>query len=114
MKVNILKKLIKEAVKEAIQEELKEILLEVIRTPKTQPITESHLPSPVNLSSKPAYTPAEVRKSYMDVLGDMSNSFTSKDVPQPFNPGVGGDPVNGPLPDGELSMEQITNLMMSK
>ena len=109
MKTSIFKKMIKEAVKEAIQEELKDILLEAVKSPK-QNITESH--NPVNLSSKPLS--ADLKKGYMDILDETALGFTSKDVAQPFNPTAGGDSVNGPLPEGELSMDQITNLMMGK
>jgi hypothetical protein len=109
MKTSTFKKMIKDAVKEAIQEELKDILLEAVKSPK-QNITESH--NPVNLSSKPPTV--DLRNGYMDILNETALGFTSKDVAQPFNPKVGGDSINGTLPEGELSMDQITNLMMGK
>ena len=107
MKTSTFKKMIKEAMKEAIQEELKEILLEAVKSPK-QPIQESYTPS---LDSKPPSK--DVRKSYMDVLGETALNLTSNDVPR-FSPGPDTDPVNGNLPEGELGMDQIMTLMNGK
>ena len=53
------------------------------------------------------------RQSYMDVLGETAMSFTSQDVAR-FNPGVNVDPVNGQLPEGDLGMDQIMNLMSGR
>ncbi len=109
MKANELKKMIKEAVKEAIQDELKEILLEAVKAPK-QVVNESK-----NISSPtptPQISSAETRQKYMDVLGETALNYTSKDV-QRFNPQGAGDTTspNGSLPEGELGMDQIMNLM---
>jgi len=107
MKTSTFKKIIKEAMKEVIHEELKEILLEAIKSPK-QSIQESYTPT---LDSKPPSK--DMRKGYMDVLGETALSLTSKDVPR-FSPGPDADPVNGNLPDGELGMDQIMTLMNGK
>tara|TARA_Y100000034_G_C6626929_1_gene273513 strand:- start:42 stop:380 length:339 start_codon:yes stop_codon:yes gene_type:complete len=110
MKSTELKKLIKEAVREAIQDELKEILLEAIKSPK-QVITESkniNVPTPT-----PQLSSTETRQKYMDVLDETALNFTSKDV-QKFNPqGASIDTTspNGQLPNGEVGMDQIMNLM---
>ena len=49
----------------------------------------------------------------MDILGETALSYTSKDVPQKFNPQGAGDTTspNGQLPSGEVGMDQIMNLM---
>ncbi len=117
MKANELKKMIKEAVKEAIQDELKEILLEALKSPKqvvvenlNPPTTTPHIqstPSPTT----PQFT-SDIRQTYMDVLDETALNYTSKDV-QRFNPQGVGDTTspNGSLPEGELGMDQIMNLM---
>ena len=109
MKASELKKMIKEAVKEAIQDELKEILLEAVKAPK-QMVTESK-----NISTSiptPQLSSTEARQKYMDVLGETALNFTSKDV-QKFQPqgSVDTTSLNGKLPDGEVGMDQIMNLM---
>ena len=112
MKTEVLKKLIKEAVKEAIQDELKDILLEAVKAPK-QIVRESiqHSPTP---HPKPTYTEPtmDVRKSYMDVLGETALSFNSNDAPS-FNP-QGVDPVNGNLGQGSVGMDTIMGLLNTK
>ena len=112
MKATELKKFIKEAVKEAIQEELKDILLEAVKNPNPVIVHESYTPAPTTSPSIPPIT-MDKRQAYMDVLGETALSFTSKDVSR-FNPGVNADPVNGSLPEGELGMDQIMNLMSNR
>jgi hypothetical protein len=109
MKSTDFKKIIKQAVKEAIQEELKDILLEAVRSPK-QVVREAYNPPP--RTAETSLPTVDVRKSYMDVLGETALSFTSNDA-QTFNP-RGVDPINGSLPSGELGMDQIMNLMSPK
>lgn len=108
MKTTVFKKLIKEAVREVIQEELKDILLEAVRSPKQQIVTEHSLPQ-VDMSSKPSNNPTDVRQKYMNVLNDMT--LTSQDAVPSFQPLPGTDPVNGSLPAGELSLDQINNIL---
>jgi hypothetical protein len=109
MKATELKKMIKEAVKEAIQEELKDILLEAVRSPK-QVVTENvAMPTP-QLSSKPKI---DAKKAYMDVMNETAMNFTSKDA-QSFRPQGSTDMVNGSLPEGNVSMDQIMGLLNSK
>ena len=111
MKASMLKKMIKEAVKEAIQDELKEILLEAVKSPK-QMITESkNINTP---TTTPQLSSIETKQKYMDILGETALSFTSKDVPQRFNPqgsSIDTTSPNGQLPGGEVGMDQIMNLM---
>lgn len=109
MKATELKKMIKEAVKEAIQEELKDILLEAVRSPK-QVVTESvAMPAP-QLSSKPRI---DAKKAYMDVMNETALNFTSQDS-QTFRPQGSTDMVNGSLPEGNVSMDQIMGLLNTK
>ena len=108
------KKIIKEAVREVIQEELKDILLEAVKTPKTV-VRESYssTTNPIQ-PSQPAFTPnVDLRSKYADILGETALSFTSRDVSK-FSPGANVDPVNGSLPEGELGMDQIMNLMSNR
>jgi len=113
MKTTQLKNLIKEAVREAIQDELKDILLEAIKSPKTI-VNESILP-PVNISNKPTPTPnRDMKAKYENMMGaleDTKMSFTSQDA-VPMNT-MGMDPVNGQLPQGSVSLDQIGNLLSS-
>lgn len=108
MKSTELKKMIKEAVKEAIQEELKEVLLEAVRAPKQS------MPSPVveNKQTPPSdSTLADKRSLYEQALGETSMKFTSQNVPNTFKPQPGFDSTNGTLPQGELGLDQIANLL---
>jgi len=125
MKSSEFKQLIKEAVKEVFREEMKEILLEAIRSPK-KIVTESQPnigdyrysgvnsggpipPNPV-ITSTPEFK-QNLREQYMNILGETAMSFNTSNIP--FNP-AGTDPVNGELPPGEISLNQITNLLSNK
>ena len=118
MKTEVLKKLIKEAVKEAIQDELKDILLEAVKAPKTQIVKESNqtpftshtTPEELHqkMQSKPK-PPTDIRKSYMDVLGETALNYNSNDVSS-FNP-QGVDPINGNLGQGSVGMDTIMGLL---
>ena len=113
MKTSQLKTLIKEAVKEAIQEELKDILLEAVRSPKTV-VSEStqdtyaqpHLSQPKQLS------PEERRNMFSGILGEMQQGGTV-DSSYAGNLQQSGpvDPVNGKLPEGNVGLDQIMNMM---
>ena len=116
MKTDILKKLIKEAVREAIQDELKDILLEAVKSNK-QPIRESRSDDrTISFTSQNVpKTPIDNKKAYMDILSDMAQGPKS---------GFDGDfKVKGPvntmsegssLPDGQLGLDQIMNLIKGK
>jgi hypothetical protein len=113
MKPSDFKKMIKEAVKEAIQEELKDILLEAVRAPKTI-VTESikdtyaqpHLSKPKQL------TPTERRDMFSGMLEEMQ-------VGKPATSAYAGnfqvngpvDAINGALPEGNVGLDQIMNLL---
>ena len=121
MKISQLKTIVKEAVKEAIQEEMKDILLEAVRSPKQvvseyKPTNSSvDAPSPTNpvaIKSR-----EEIRENYMKILGDMrpgangTLSATSSDIPLQVNGNIDTTSPNGALPQGNVSMDQIMNLM---
>jgi hypothetical protein len=117
MKTDILKKLIKEAVKEAIQEELKNILLEAVKGNK-QPLTESYQVSAdrtlsfdtTTLQRQPIKSPVNTKKAYMDILGEMAQGPKSG-LDGEFKLQGPIDPINGSLPDGQLGLDQIMNLI---
>ena len=122
MKSTVLKKLIKEAVKEAIQEELKDVLLEAVRAPK-QIVNETKLGTPTtnvasSIPSPSSVSLADKRQSYMDIIGETALSFKSGDAQgfgnKPFNPQGSIDTTspNGKLPDGEVGIDQIKNLLV--
>ena len=116
MKTDILKNLIKEAVKEAIQEELKEVLLEAIRGNK-QSITESDNKT-LNFNTNmiphqpqsPVKSNIDTKKTYMDILGEISQGPKSG-FDGNFKVTGPVDPVNGSLPEGQLGLDQIMNLI---
>ncbi len=111
MKSTAFKKIIKECVREVFREELKDILLESLKSNNSKPtITESvNLPQPTLTSKPDPKTLASKRQAYMDVIGETAMSFNSSDVGA-FNP-QGVDPVSGKMPEGEVSLDQITNLI---
>ena len=125
MKLTELKSIVKTAVREAIQEELKDILLEAVKTPKqvvqeyrpaapiaATPITPTHQPLPKE-------DRVAMRENIQNVLGNMmpgSNgtlNATSANVPLQVTSGDTTSP-NGQLPAGNVSPEQIMNLMQGK
>ena len=102
------KKLIKEAVREVIQEELKDILLEAVRSPK-QPVVEQ-----IQTSTKsPSMSSNERRTAYQNILGDMQASFGTQHVEKPLQLRGSMDTTSegSGLPEGNVSMDQIMNLM---
>ncbi len=121
MKLNELKKVIKQSVKEAIQEEMKDILLEAIKSSK-QPIVENRTDAPVNYApTATAETPkldrAQIRENYMNVLGDMMEGKTvnTSNIGKPLQvTSADTTSPNGSLPEGEVGMGQIMDLMKGK
>jgi len=117
MKLTELKKVLKETVREVIQEELKDILLEAVKTPKivTQtPVMESYNPSsPPPSPTTPVMSSQDKRDAYKNILGETAASFNTNNA-QTFRPNPGMDVANGALPDGNVGMDQIMNLMNSK
>jgi hypothetical protein len=127
MKPTEFKKLIKEAVREAIQDELKDILLEAVKSSKqpayTAPayVTENIIHSNPTIgtgmtqvnSAPSSMSPEQRRAMYENMLGETAMSFNSNTV-QTFRPNPGGDTINGSLAEGDVSMDQIMNLMSNK
>ncbi len=117
MKLTELKKVLKETVREVIQEELKDILLEAVKTPKvvTQaPVMESFNPTvPTPSPTTPVMSSQEKRDAYKNILGETAASFNTSNV-QTFRPKPGMDMANGALPEGNVGMDQIMNLMNGK
>ena len=128
MKLSQLKSIVKEAVKEAIQEEMKDILMEAVRSPKQQ-VYETTAPIPqytqpttstinhVSQTPLPETDKLKLRENMMSVLDGMrpgangTLNATSADV-QPLQMGAGDTTsVNGSLPGGNVSMDQIMGLM---
>ena len=107
MKTDILKKLIKEAVREVFQEEMKEILLEAVRSPKTV-VTETVQPMKTNI-------PVDIKRNLRNMIGgefDTTITANSSMIQPAYTP----PPVNtvgegSSLPDGEVNLNQIMNLM---
>jgi hypothetical protein len=113
MKTEIFKKLIKEAVKEAIQEELKDILLEAVRAPKTvvneslkDTYAQPHIEKPKQL------TPMERKNMFSGILDEMQTGGIATSQ-YAGNLQVNGpvDTINGALPEGNVSLDQIMSLM---
>ncbi len=120
MKATEFKKLIKESVREVIQEELKEILLEAVRSPKTVVTGTTTVPSTSH--ALPDDDKVKLRENMMGVLdgmkrGEDTMSFTSANAQGIGNslqvqPGM--DTTNGPLPAGNVGLDQIMGLMKGK
>lgn len=112
MKQSELKKMIKGAVKEAIQEELKDILLEAVRAPKQQ-VVESVQPQVQRPVEGPSMSSSERRTAYQNILGDMQASFGTQHVEKPLQLRGSMDTTSegSGLPEGNVSMDQIMNLM---
>lgn len=115
MKLSELKIVVKEAVKEAIQEEMKDILLEAVRSPK-QVMTSTPTPQ---ITPMPEDNRLAMRENIQNVLGGMmpgqdgNISATSANVPMQVTNANTASP-DGKLPEGEVGMDQIMNLMQGK
>jgi len=111
MKADIFKKLIKEAVKEVFQEEMKDILLEAVRGNK-QSINESEMKTiSFNTNSLPHRPIPNVntKQAYLDILGEIAQGPKSG-LEGEFKLQGHIDPINGSLPEGQLSLDQIMTL----
>jgi len=120
MKLTQFKKVIKEVMRDVIREELKEILLEAVKAPKTittQPIRESYNPPPTEhsppfnpVASPTLLTQEDRRKAYDNILNETQQQM-SPQPKQSFTPNPNVDVMNGILPEGEVSLGQITSLL---
>ncbi len=107
MKSNALKILIKSAVKEAIREEMKDILLEALKSNKPV-ITEQILPPPISFSS-PDHVRMDLRNQFLKNM-EMGNPVTTSNT-QTFIPTSVTSTIEGALPPGEVSLDQMLNLL---
>ena len=130
MKLNQLKTIVKEAVKEAIQEEMKDILMEAVRAPKqtvveritANPSTDPGTPSPLNpvmQTSLPETDKLKLRENMMSVLDGMrpgaNGTISANTNSMPLQMGsMDTTSPNGQLPQGEVSMDMINNIMKGK
>ncbi|MDB4414406.1 hypothetical protein N9034_00680 [bacterium] len=130
MKLNQLKTIVKEAVKEAIQEEMKDILMEAVRAPRqtvveritATPSTDPGTPSPLNpvmQTSLPETDKLKLRENMMSVLDGMrpgvNGTISANTNSMPLQMGsMDTTSPNGQLPQGEVSMDMINNIMKGK
>lgn len=106
MKTSDFKKLIKESVREVFSEELRSIILESLSKGKT--ITES----------APEIKPQQIRSNASAVFGNrLIKESIHQDFSEPeeyipdYTPPRSANSVEGSLPPGEVSMNQIEKLM---
>ena len=120
MKINALKKILKEVVRDVIQEELKDILLEAVKTPKVisqpqQVVKENiEIPTSPKQPQQPTMSQRDRFDAYSNILGQTGNEMFTSNQDRNFIPKAGMDPANGQLPEGNVSMEQITGLMSTR
>ena len=109
MKTSELKSMLKEAVKEAIQEELRDILLEAVKSPKTV-VNESY--AQPTLSNPKSLTSEERRNMFSGIIGEMQTGGVANTAYAGTMQVTGPvDTINGSLPEGQLGLDQIMNLM---
>lgn len=130
MKLNQLKTIVKEAVREAIQEEMKDVLMEAVRAPRqtvveritATPSTDPGTPSPLNpvmQTSLPETDKLKLRENMMSVLDGMrpgaNGTISANTNSRPLQMGsMDTTSPNGQLPQGEVPMDMITNIMKGK
>lgn len=130
MKLSQLKTIVKEAVKEAIQEEMKDILMEAVRAPRqtvvekiiAKPSTDIGTPGPMNpIAQTPMSGDSRMamRENIQSVLGSMmpdaSGNIKATTNSMPLQMGsMDTTSPNGQLPQGEVSMDMITNIMKGR
>lgn len=106
MNIGELKKIIEESVRKVFNEELKEILLEAVKSPKPI-INESFTPTPPPKPTK-TLSPKERNEMFAGMLEGMQNgkiATTEEFIPRSV------DTINGALPSGEVSLDQIAGLL---
>lgn len=108
MKIEKLKSIIKESTREVIREELKDILLEAVKRPS--PVINETVHTPLTSPNKESVR-SNLRSSYKDILGETANTMTTSTLSGTFTPRPGLDSANGTLPDGQVSLDQISGLM---
>lgn len=111
MKLEGFKQLIKEAVREAFKEEIKDILLEAVRS-KGSPLNENFEFNQPIKNEKKSLSPKERHAMFGNILGEIKEGKTI--TTETFVPRSIESSINGELPAGEVSLDQIANLMNPK
>lgn len=109
MKTTELKILLKEAIREVFQEELKNIILEALTSSKKN-ISEDMRPYNMVSNNTAPLVSIDRKQQYQQILAETSNTLTNTSIPK-FTPTPGVDLVNGSLPEGDVSMDQIMGLI---
>jgi len=112
MKIEQLKTIITESVREVFRDEIKNILIEAINNNKTylkENINNNQHKSDFNPHQN-QLTPTQMRQSYTDILEDMMKG-PKTGLEGEFNLNENVDPINGPLPSGQLSLDSINALL---
>lgn len=111
MKVTDLKKIIKEAVKEAFRDEMKDLLLEAIKGNKESnfvgKVSQSS-PPPKNLYNPPSEGPdkEQIRNLFLE-MQQKNGGTVGEFRPVPIDTTAEGSA----LPEGEVSLDQISKLI---
>jgi hypothetical protein len=115
MKKEEFKKLIKEAVKEAIKEELVSSLVEVLQTQKS-PITSNADKLGLKESIRSKMPKPDFKFTTENIQSLVSPMQPVLNSQQGYNPPAGVNTVGegSTLPPGEVSIDQIANLMTGK
>ena len=109
MKLNELRKVIREEVRSAIQEELKDILLEAVKSPKTV-VNESYAQPTIEQPKQ--LTPEERRNMFSGIVSEMQQGGIANSAYAGEMKVTGPvDAINGSLPEGNLGLDQIMNMM---
>ncbi len=119
MKASELKQIIKESVKEIFREEIREILLESLKS-RNSILENTHVvststvtPQEIKQKTPPPLT-ENIRNKYHNVLLETFNDSFHRSSPtneSSFIPNPGASLGGGDLGDGEVGMEQISNLL---
>jgi len=115
MKSSEFKKVVKQIVKEAIKEEVKDIITEAIMLANTNN-TSTQTNTKQSFVNENTQSPSEVYKQMMmsqfSPNGDNNIGVNSNDTNTYIPRAV--DPANGSLPEGNVGLDQIMNLMSGK
>ena len=123
MKTSELRTMLKSVVKEVFREELKDILLEAVKRPLSVPNYSQQTPSstlmenqstPNEKTSPPDDFKEQLRKNYeREIMAANGGQLPEFLIPQQgYNPRGANHAtvINGELPPGEVSLDQIMNL----
>jgi len=114
MKLNELKKIFKEVVKEAFREEMKDLLLEAVRSNKgtEKVMSEVQYNSPHPHTPQPSINKDELRNQFLRLQEESVKGKRSYEGEMDVNSMPTINPFSDyALPEGEVSLNQITNLL---